>query len=212
MYNTKRHIQTYQKLFDKTIKGDSNHMTKEKIDTTANKEIKPEYIKAKSKRFDAIPQAKIYLGTPYFNDKQKERVEKATKALQKNPTVAVVHFPFDTQFGDATVDNQKDGVFGSRLWQDATLKNDLNAMGTCTAGVFLYDLDNEDSGCAFEEGFLNAQGKPVINILFAEKEASKKLNLMIAGGTTAYLGSIKELETYNFNHTPANPETPYEVY
>lgn len=212
MYNTKRHIQTYQKLFDKTIKGDSNHMTKEKNDTTANKEIKPEYIKDKSKRFDAIPQAKIYLASAFFNDKDKERVYKAIDALQKNPTVALTHWPFDTQAFGVDIEDPS-GLFGTPDWINSTFKNDTLAIGTATCGVFLVDLDNVDPGTIFEEAMMYSLHKPTIILPFSDKKPEDvEVNLMIVGGATKWLSGFDELETYDFNHFPSDTRCPYKVY
>ena len=38
-----------------------------------------------------ISTAKIYLGSPFYNDVQRERVTKARKLLAQNPTVWQVH-------------------------------------------------------------------------------------------------------------------------
>ena len=47
-----------------------------------------------------ISTAKIYLGTPFYNDDQRARVKKARALLEQNPTVVRVHFPFDQNFVD----------------------------------------------------------------------------------------------------------------
>lgn len=39
-----------------------------------------------------IPTATIYLGTPFFNEEQQERVKQARALLEQNPTVLRVHF------------------------------------------------------------------------------------------------------------------------
>lgn len=156
---------------------------------------------------------KIYLATPWFNPEQKERVEKVSKLLSSNPTVGVVHFPFDYQYKDATIENQN-GVFGSLEWQVATYQNDLSAMGTSDCGVFLYDLDNLDDGTAFEMGFMRAMNKPAIIVTFSHNE-NVKVNLMIARGATAFIDGdtdLEQLASYNFNHFPSNPVCPHDVF
>lgn len=42
-----------------------------------------------------VSTAKIYLGTPFYNDDQRARVDKARALLEENPTVVRVSFPFD---------------------------------------------------------------------------------------------------------------------
>ena len=83
------------------------------------------------------PTTKIYLATPWFNDIQKERAKKAREYLNQNETVGVIHFPFDFQYKDATVDNDPEGVFGTPEWVAATFQNDCTAVATSDIGVFL---------------------------------------------------------------------------
>lgn len=166
-----------------------------------------------NKRMEVSSSAKIYLATPWFNPEQKERVEKVSKLLSGNPTVGVVHFPFDYQYKDATIENQN-GVFGSLEWQVATYQNDLSAMGTSDCGVFLYDLDNLDDGTAFEMGFMRAMNKPAIIVTFSHNK-DVKVNLMIARGATAFIDGdtdLEQLASYNFNHFPSNPVCPHDVF
>jgi len=166
-----------------------------------------------NKRMEVRSSAKIYLATPWFNPEQKERVEKVSSLLSCNPTVDVVHFPFDHQYKDATIDNQN-GVFGSLEWQVATYQNDLSAMGTADCGVFLYDLDNVDDGTAFEVGYMRSLGKPAIVVTFSHKE-DVKVNLMIARGATAFIDGdvdLEQLASYDFNHFPSNPVCTHEVF
>lgn len=47
-----------------------------------------------------VSTAKVYLGTPFYNDDQRARVDKARALLEENPTVVRVHFPFDQNFVD----------------------------------------------------------------------------------------------------------------
>lgn len=166
-----------------------------------------------NKRTDAFNNTKIYLATPWFNPEQKKRVEEASKLLSANPTVGVVHFPFDYQYKDATIEN-KDGVFGSLEWQVATYQNDLSAMGTADCGVFLYDLDTVDDGTAFEVGYMRAMNKPAIVATFSNKDDTK-VNLMVARGATTFIdgdNDLEELASFNFNHFPSNPVCPYPVF
>ncbi|AYW44700.1 nucleoside 2-deoxyribosyltransferase [Tetragenococcus koreensis] len=157
------------------------------------------------------PLVKVYLGTPYFNEEQKKRVEKAKKALEKNDTVAVIHFPFDFQYKEATLDDPKE-IFGTLTWQNATYQNDLSAMSTADCGVFLYDLDQIDDGSAFEIGFMRALHKPVLVFPFSKELDKQELNLMIARGTTNFIDSFEKLSTYDFNHFPSEPQAPIDVF
>ncbi|WP_225046926.1 nucleoside 2-deoxyribosyltransferase [Lacticaseibacillus kribbianus] len=160
----------------------------------------------KSKR--RVPLAKLYLGSPWFNPTQQARVVAAKAALDANDTVALVHFPFDWEYHDEPVT----GETMTREWVDATYQNDLSAMATADAGVFLYDLDQEDAGCAFEIGYLRALHKPVVLVPLAADLADKKLNLMLAAGVTTFLPDIAALEAFDFNHLPSEPVHPFPVF
>lgn len=41
-----------------------------------------------------VPTGKIYLGSPFYSDAQRERAAKAKELLAKNPSIAHVFFPF----------------------------------------------------------------------------------------------------------------------
>lgn len=163
-----------------------------------------------------ISTAKIYLGTPFYNDDQRARVKKARALLEQNPTVVRVHFPFDQNFVDPEEkDLEADGL-RSMTWRLATYNNDLSGIINATCGVFLYDMDNIDDGSAFEIGFMRAFHKPVILVPFTnDPNKEKKMNLMIAQGVTTIIDGNTELEklaTYDFNATPANPVVDYKVF
>ncbi len=169
----------------------------------------------KDKSSEKIPDTKIYLASPFFNDKQKKRINKAKKLLSENKTVSVIHFPFDFQYKDANVEDPNNDIFGSQVWIDSTYENDISAMTTSDAGVFLYDLDREDSGSAFELGFLRALHKPAIIVLFGKDTRNTPVNLMIAGGGTRFFHGDTEfnkLAKYNFNHFPSDKDFNFKVF
>lgn len=163
----------------------------------------------KTKRNMAVPMTKIYLITEWFNPEQQERAEKAVKALEANPTVGVVHMPFDFQYKDASVDNDPDGIFGSTVWVQSTYENDIHAMSTADMCVALFDLDNPDSGSSFELGFMYAFHKPAFIVPITKDPENAEINLMIAGGATNYVNSIEDLAHVDFNHPQADFTTPY---
>ena len=45
------------------------------------------------KSLDKIASVKVYLGAPWFTDRQRELVENAAQELNNNATVQVVHQP-----------------------------------------------------------------------------------------------------------------------
>lgn len=168
------------------------------------------------KSLDKIASVKVYLGAPWFNDRQRELVENAAQELNNNATVQVVHQPFQHQYKGVTLANPK-GIFGSREWIQNTIQNDLTAMTTSDAAIFLYDMDNEDPGCCFEIGWMRAMNKPVILYLVHTKPSKEyEMNLMLAGVTAIYdVGNgddLSKIKDYNFDHMPSNINFPVSVF
>lgn len=166
-----------------------------------------------SKRTKISEQVSIYLGSPFFNDVQIARVDVASAALEKNDSVHIVHFPFDHQYGGVSVNNDDGDLFGSQEWQTGTYQNDLSAMSNADIGVFLYDVDQPDDGCAFEIGFMRALQKPCVIVLLSEGDIrEKELNLMISKGGTYFMESMEELADYDFNHPLTNLQELMPVF
>lgn len=167
------------------------------------------------KQLDYIPNTKVYLATSFFNDEQKQRLQKAVEALNENESIQVIHQPFDWQYKGATIDNDPDNIFGSLEWQVATYNNDTNAVGNSDVCVALYDMDMPDEGICFEIGMFRAMNKPVILLPFNTKDVSEyEANLMLARGVTTWLqpNDISQLKDINFSHPMAQPVVPYKVF
>lgn len=167
------------------------------------------------KNTDQVATTKIYLATSYFNPTQIQRVEDALLALEKNPTVGIVHQPFDFQYKDASINSDPEGIFGSLEWQVATYNNDINAVATSDVCVALYDMDKIDEGICFEIGMFVAMKKPVVLLPFMTKENDAyEANLMLARGVSSWLkpNDFQPLETFNFNHPMAQPVVPFKVF
>lgn len=162
-----------------------------------------------------IPTAKIYLGSPFYTDAQRERVVQAKELLAKNPTIARFHFPFDQSFVDPDKENPEVGGIRSMTWRVATYQNDLTEIVNATCGVFLYDMDKIDDGSAFEIGFMRALHKPVVLVTFTEHpDREKEMNLMLAQGATTIIDGNEELDklaSFDFNAVPANPVRGYKI-
>lgn len=162
-----------------------------------------------------VPTGKIYLGSPFYSDAERKRVDQAKELLSKNPTIAHVFFPFDGGFTDPDEKNPEIGGIRSMVWRDATYQNDLTGIVNATCGVFLYDMDMIDDGSAFEIGFMRAMHKPVVLVPFTEyPKKDKKMNLMIAQGVTTIIDGNTEFEKladYNFNECPSDPVRGYKI-
>ncbi|WP_251717615.1 nucleoside 2-deoxyribosyltransferase [Lactobacillus agrestimuris] len=162
-----------------------------------------------------VPTGRIYLGSPFYNEAQRGRVDQAKDLLSKNPSIAHIFFPFDAGFTDPAEENPEIGGIRSMVWRDATYQNDLTGIVNASCGVFLYDMDNLDDGSAFEIGFMRAMHKPVVLVPFTEHpEKDKVMNLMLAQGVTTIIDGNTELEklsTYDFNECPSNPVVGYKI-
>lgn len=163
-----------------------------------------------------VATGKIYLGGSFNRELDHERVDKAKKLLAQNLTIARVHFPFDYEFIDPEEVDPKIGEERSMTQRVGTFQNDLNGINSATCGVFLYDMDILDDGCAFEIDFMRANHKPVMLVPFTEHpEKAKKMDLMIAQGVTAIIDGNTELDklaSYDFNCTPYIPVSGYGIY
>lgn len=164
---------------------------------------------------DTPRTANIYLGSPFYSDDERKRVDIAKAYLAQNPTVERVFFPFDQNFTDPNETAEEAKGKRSMLWREATYQNDLNNIVTATVGVFLYDMDMIDDGSAFEIGFMRALHKPVVLVPFTKHpEKEKQMNLMLANGVTTLIDgttNFEALKTFDFNDVPANPVTGYVI-
>ena len=136
---------------------------------------------------------KIYLGSPFFNDEQVERVKRVEKALAANPTVTEVFSPRLQQ--DEHLEH------GSDEWRDFVYANDIKHIEWCDAVVAVHDYEGEhvDPGTAFEIGYGKALNKFIL--LYQEKDpvTEAPVNLMLTDSLDVYLQDIDELAKYDFN-------------
>lgn len=139
---------------------------------------------------------KIYLAGPFFDDEQLNLVKEIERALTVNPTVSEFFSP-----RKGSVNNTDE--IGSDHWAKATFEKDISEIRKADAIVAILDYphDNPDSGTAFEIGYAYSLDKPIVLL----HTADNAINLMISQAARAYLKSIKELKTYNFNTLPVFP-------
>ena len=139
---------------------------------------------------------KIYLGSPFFDQEQVERVKRVEEALAENPTVTEVFSPRTQQ-----VEHLK---HGSDEWREAVYNNDIKHVEWCDAIVAVHDYEEKfvDAGTAFEIGYAKAKEKFVV--LYQEKDPEKApVNLMLSDSLDAYLQSADALRKYDFNKKEA---------
>lgn len=140
-------------------------------------------------------QTKVYLASPFFNDKEIEQMEKCRDILRKKGLD--VFAPFEHQ--------NKHLEFGSIEWRDATFKSDMDAIYDCDVMVAVLDGNVMDSGTAFECGVCKQINKPLIVVNLD----NKPINLMIAESLHATLTTYEELKEYDFNELKYIPHSTY---
>ena len=140
-------------------------------------------------------QIKVYLASPFFNDKEVKDMEDVKNILREKGLD--VFAPFENQ--------NKHLEFGSMEWREATFKSDMDAIYDCDVMVAILDGNYSDSGSAFECGVCHQIGKPLIIVNLHNKE----INLMIAQSLHAVINSLEELEKYDFNEMPKIPYLDY---
>ena len=139
---------------------------------------------------------KVYLASPFFNDKEIERMGKCRDILRKKGLDVFV--PNEHQ--------NKHLEFGSIEWRDATFKSDVNGIDSSDVVVAIISQGNyDDSGTAWEIGYAYAKGIPVVVV----NVTGETINLMIADSLHALIESFEELEEYDFDKMN---KKPYEDY
>ncbi|WP_436629733.1 nucleoside 2-deoxyribosyltransferase [Latilactobacillus sakei] len=149
-------------------------------------------------------QKQIYLAGGWFTPKQADMVARAHKALAANPTVGYIHSPQEHQYKDVTEDNDPNGLFGGYEWANQTYQNDITAMDLADMAVVLWDMADEDTGTAFEVGYLNASHTPIVFVCEDDLQENP-INLMLAKGISKCVTDINELETLDFQFVAGEP-------
>lgn len=141
---------------------------------------------------------KIYLAGPFFDDQQLKLIQKVEGTLHNNKSVKSF---FSPRNGNS---DQADDI-GSPRWAKATFLEDVNQIQKADVMVAILDYPhaNPDSGTAFEIGYAYAHSIPLV-LFQAEKDP---VNIMLSQGATAYLTSLNELKSYNFDQMPKQPYT-----
>ena len=135
---------------------------------------------------------RIYLASPFFNEREIEAVNIAEKILRDRGFN--VFSPRENQFGEIY-------PVGTPAWSLATFNNDKKFIDWADVVVCLYHGNYSDSGTAWEVGYAYGTQKPVIIV-----QLGSSSNLMIHEGSHANI-CLKELETYDFESMPSNVYT-----
>ncbi len=126
---------------------------------------------------------RVYLASPFFNEKEIEYVEQVEKILEEKGLN--VFSPMRNQLDEKL-------ETGSRQWSIETFMNDLKYIKWAEIVVGIYHGNYSDSGTAWELGYAYASDKPVILVHVGENS-----NLMVHEGSHANL-TLDELKDYDF--------------
>lgn len=127
---------------------------------------------------------KVYLASPFFNDKEIETMERVKTILRAKGLDVFV--PFENQ--------NKHLEFGSKEWRKATYNSDVAGIDRADVVVAIIEGNYSDSGTAWEIGNAVAKNIPVVivNINY------NAVNLMISDSLHAYIDSYEALQAYDF--------------
>ncbi|MFD2444984.1 nucleoside 2-deoxyribosyltransferase [Bacillus sp. CGMCC 1.16607] len=126
---------------------------------------------------------RVYLASPFFNEKEIEMVEQVEKILEDKGLN--VFSPRKKQMDHLEV--------GSRHWSIETFTDDIKFIKWSEIVVGVYHGNYSDSGTAWELGYAYATDKPVILV-----HVGKDSNLMVHEGAHANL-TIDQLKDYDFD-------------
>lgn len=130
---------------------------------------------------------KIYLASPFFNEKECEVLSRAEEILKGRGFS--IFSPREHEV--------RDGNVGKPDWSKETFLNDKAGIDWAEAVVMLYWGNYSDSGTAWECGYAYATHKPVIVVQLGESS-----NLMIHEGSHTNLMGVEELRDYDFEMMP----------
>lgn len=135
---------------------------------------------------------KIYIASPFFNDKETEVLSKVEAMLKAKGFD--VFSPREHEV--------REGNVGKPEWSLATFQNDKKAIDWCDVVVMLYWGNYSDSGTAWECGYAYATGKKVVVVQLGESS-----NLMVHEGSHTNVMSLEDLDKYDFDALPSSPFT-----
>lgn len=133
---------------------------------------------------------KIYLASPFFNEKELENVKIAEKILTERGFS--IFFP---RLNEVRTDENTQQSW----WSKETFMNDKKFIDWADVVVMLYYGGYSDSGTAWECGYAYGTNTPVVVVQLGEDS-----NLMVHEGCHSNI-TLEELKTYDFEMLPAKP-------
>lgn len=133
---------------------------------------------------------KIYLASPFFNEKELENVKIAEKILTERGF---------SLFSPRLNEVRTDEINQQSWWSKETFMNDKKFIDWADVVVMLYYGGYSDSGTAWECGYAYGTNTPVVVVQLGEDS-----NLMVHEGCHSNI-TLEELKTYDFEMLPAKP-------
>ena len=133
---------------------------------------------------------KIYLASPFFNEKELENVKIAEKILTERGFSL-----FSPRLNEVRTDENTQ----QSLWSKETFMNDKKFIDWADVVVMLYYGGYSDSGTAWECGYAYGTNTPVVVVQLGEDS-----NLMVHEGCHSNI-TLEELKTYDFEMLPTKP-------
>lgn len=133
---------------------------------------------------------KIYLASPFFNEKELENVKIAEKILTERGFSL-----FSPRLNEVRTDENTQQSW----WSKETFMNDKKFIDWADVVVMLYYGGYSDSDTAWECGYAYGTNTPVVVVQLGEDS-----NLMVHEGCHSNI-TLEELRTYDFEMLPAKP-------
>ena len=133
---------------------------------------------------------KIYLASPFFNEKELENVKIAEKILTERGF---------SLFSPRLNEVRTDEITQQSWWSKETFMNDKKFIDWADVVVMLYYGGYSDSGTAWECGYAYGTNTPVVVVQLGEDS-----NLMVHEGCHSNI-TFEELKTDDFEMLPAKP-------
>ena len=133
---------------------------------------------------------KIYLASPFFNEKELENVKIAEKILTERGFSL-----FSPRLNEVRTDENTQQSW----WSKETFMIDKKFIDWADVVVMLYYGGYSDSGTAWECGYAYGTNTPVVVVQLGEDS-----NLMVHEGCHSNI-TLEELKTYDFEMLPAKP-------
>lgn len=133
---------------------------------------------------------KIYLASPFFNEKELENVKIAEKILTERGFSL-----FTPRLNEVRTDENTQQSW----WSKETFMNDKKFIDWADVVVMLYYGGYSDSGTAWECGYAYGTNTPVVVVQLGEDS-----NLMVHEGCHSNI-TLEELKTYDFEMLPTKP-------